>query len=142
LTFREHFGDYQRQLFMVDGGGIPLETADRTGVPYTAYDGPGDVVLEMYERLVEHRTGPPTFYKDFPADVSPLSRRHRADPRLAERWDLVAFGTELGTAYSELTDPVEQRRRLTAQSPAPATPGRATPSATSPPRPDCSCRWS
>ena len=38
------------------------------------------------------------------------------DPRLAERWDLVAFGTELGTAYSELTDPVEQRRRLTAQS--------------------------
>ena len=35
---------------------------------------------------------------------------------MAERWDLVAFGTELGTAYSELTDPVEQRRRLTAQS--------------------------
>ncbi|MFI1794701.1 amino acid--tRNA ligase-related protein [Streptomyces olivaceoviridis] len=89
---------------------------DRTGVPYTAYDGPGDIVLEMYERLVEHRTGPPTFHKDFPADVSPLTRRHRTDPRLAERWDLVAFGTELGTAYSELTDPVEQRRRLTAQS--------------------------
>ncbi|KOV98929.1 MULTISPECIES: bifunctional lysylphosphatidylglycerol synthetase/lysine--tRNA ligase LysX [unclassified Streptomyces] len=89
---------------------------DCTGVPYTADDGPGDVVLEMYERLVEHRTGAPTFYKDFPADVSPLTRRHRADPRLAERWDLVAFGTELGTAYSEQTDPVEQRRRLTEQS--------------------------
>ncbi|MFE1192706.1 phosphatidylglycerol lysyltransferase domain-containing protein [Streptomyces olivaceoviridis] len=89
---------------------------DRTGVPYTAYDGPGDVVLEMYERLVEHRTGPPTFHKGFPADVSPPTRRHRTEPRLAERWDLVAFGTELGTAYSELTDPVEQRRRLTAQS--------------------------
>ncbi|MFF9156760.1 bifunctional lysylphosphatidylglycerol synthetase/lysine--tRNA ligase LysX [Streptomyces sp. NPDC014846] len=89
---------------------------DRTGVPYTADDGPGDVVLEMYERLVEERTGLPTFYKDFPTDVSPLTRQHRADPRLAERWDLVAFGTELGTAYSELTDPVEQRRRLTEQS--------------------------
>ncbi|KUN82528.1 lysine--tRNA ligase [Streptomyces bungoensis] len=89
---------------------------DRTGVPYTADDGPGDVVLEMYERLVEVRTGVPTFYKDFPTGVSPLTRQHRADPRLAERWDLVAFGTELGTAYSELTDPVEQRRRLTAQS--------------------------
>jgi lysyl-tRNA synthetase, class II len=48
--------------------------------------------------------------------VSPLTRQHRDDPRLAERWDLVAFGTELGTAYSELIDPVEQRRRLTAQS--------------------------
>ncbi|MCH5670989.1 bifunctional lysylphosphatidylglycerol synthetase/lysine--tRNA ligase LysX [Streptomyces gilvus] len=89
---------------------------DRAGVPYTADDGRGDVVLEMYERLVEERTQLPTFYKDFPTDVSPLTRRHRTDPRLAERWDLVAFGTELGTAYSELTDPVEQRRRLTAQS--------------------------
>ncbi|QIB42253.1 bifunctional lysylphosphatidylglycerol synthetase/lysine--tRNA ligase LysX [Streptomyces aureoverticillatus] len=89
---------------------------DRAHVPYTIDDGRGDVVLEMYERLVEERTALPTFYKDFPTDVSPLTRQHRADPRLAERWDLVAFGTELGTAYSELTDPVEQRRRLTAQS--------------------------
>ncbi|MEU9991798.1 bifunctional lysylphosphatidylglycerol synthetase/lysine--tRNA ligase LysX [Streptomyces sp. NPDC048045] len=89
---------------------------DRSGVPYTADDGPGDVVLEMYERLVEERTELPTFYKDFPTDVSPLTRQHRTDARLAERWDLVAFGTELGTAYSELTDPVEQRRRLTEQS--------------------------
>ncbi|MDQ8705057.1 bifunctional lysylphosphatidylglycerol synthetase/lysine--tRNA ligase LysX [Streptomyces sp. LHD-70] len=89
---------------------------DRADVPYTPEDGRGDVVLEMYERLVEERTQLPTFYKDFPTDVSPLTRQHRTDPRLAERWDLVAFGTELGTAYSELTDPVEQRRRLTAQS--------------------------
>ncbi|MEU2155265.1 bifunctional lysylphosphatidylglycerol synthetase/lysine--tRNA ligase LysX [Streptomyces sp. NPDC019396] len=89
---------------------------DLAGVPHTPDDTRGDVVLEMYERLVEERTKLPTFYKDFPTDVSPLTRQHRQDPRLAERWDLVAFGTELGTAYSELTDPVEQRRRLTAQS--------------------------
>ncbi len=89
---------------------------DGAGVPHTPDDTRGDVVLEMYERLVEERTLMPTFYKDFPTDVSPLTRQHRRDPRLAERWDLVAFGTELGTAYSELTDPVEQRRRLTAQS--------------------------
>lgn len=74
------------------------------------------VLLELYERLVEPNTTRPTFYTDFPAEVSPLARAHRDDPRLAERWDLVAFGTELGTGYSELTDPVEQRRRLTAQS--------------------------
>lgn len=89
---------------------------DRARVPHAPEDTRGDVVLEMYERLVEERTKLPTFYKDFPTDVSPLTRQHREDPRLAERWDLVAFGTELGTAYSELTDPVEQRRRLTAQS--------------------------
>ena len=70
----------------------------------------------MYERLVEEQTVEPTFYRDFPVEVSPLTRQHRSDPRLAERWDLVAFGTELGTAYSELVDPVVQRERLTAQS--------------------------
>ncbi|MCC3767431.1 bifunctional lysylphosphatidylglycerol synthetase/lysine--tRNA ligase LysX [Streptomyces sp. UNOC14_S4] len=89
---------------------------DAAGVPHKPEDRRGDIVLEMYERLVEERTGLPVFYKDFPTDVSPLTRPHRADPRLAERWDLVAFGTELGTAYSELIDPIEQRRRLTAQS--------------------------
>ncbi len=75
-----------------------------------------DVVLELYEHLVERRTAQPTFYRDFPVEVSPLTRHHRGDPRLAERWDLVAFGTEIATGYSELTDPVEQRARLTAQS--------------------------
>ncbi|QNP74185.1 bifunctional lysylphosphatidylglycerol synthetase/lysine--tRNA ligase LysX [Streptomyces roseirectus] len=98
--------------------GLPAlrRLCDKAAVPYGDGDGRGDVVLEMYERLVEERTQLPTFYKDFPTDVSPLTRQHRADPRVAERWDLVAFGTELGTAYSELTDPVEQRRRLTEQS--------------------------
>ena len=76
----------------------------------------GEVLVEMYERLVEPRTTRPTFYTDFPVEVAPLTRAHRHDGRLAERWDLVALGVELGTGYSELTDPVEQRRRLTAQS--------------------------
>ena len=76
----------------------------------------GQVVLEMYERLVEKQTVEPTFYRDFPVEVSPLTRQHRTDPRLAERWDLVAFGAEIGTGYSELVDPVVQRERLTAQS--------------------------
>src|SRR5207248_7086135 len=90
--------------------------ASRAGVPYQEAWGHGQLVLECYERLVEHKTVAPTFYTDFPVDVSPLTRAHREDPRLAERWDLVAFGMEIGTAYTELVDPVEQRRRLTAQS--------------------------
>jgi lysyl-tRNA synthetase, class II len=76
----------------------------------------GQVVLELYEHLVEARTHEPTFYRDFPVEVSPLTREHRSDPRLAERWDLVAFGAEIGTGYSELVDPVQERQRLTAQS--------------------------
>jgi lysyl-tRNA synthetase class 2 len=89
---------------------------DAAGVPYDPAWTHGPLVLEMYEHLVEDRTVLPTFYRDFPKEVSPLTRAHRDDPRLAERWDLVAFGTEIGTAYSELVDPVEQRERLTAQS--------------------------
>jgi lysyl-tRNA synthetase class 2 len=86
------------------------------GVQVERSAGHGDLVLELYERLVEATTVAPTFYVDFPVDVSPLTRSHRLDGRLAERWDLVAFGAELATAYTELVDPVEQRRRLTAQS--------------------------
>ncbi|ALG83327.1 bifunctional lysylphosphatidylglycerol synthetase/lysine--tRNA ligase LysX [Gordonia phthalatica] len=76
----------------------------------------GHLVLELYEHLVEDRTTFPTFYKDFPTSTSPLTRGHRSVDGVAERWDLVAWGVELGTAYTELTDPVEQRRRLTEQS--------------------------
>ncbi|HKS43757.1 MAG TPA: bifunctional lysylphosphatidylglycerol synthetase/lysine--tRNA ligase LysX [Amycolatopsis sp.] len=78
--------------------------------------GRGDLVLKAFEHLVEPATVRPTFYTDYPSDVSPLTRQHRRDPRLAERWDLIAFGAEIGTAYTELTDPLEQRRRLEAQS--------------------------
>ena len=84
--------------------------------PYHTHWDAGAVVLEMYEHLVEDQTEAPTFYKDFPTSVSPLTRPHRSMPGVAERWDLVAWGVELGTAYSELTDPVEQRRRLQEQS--------------------------
>jgi len=89
---------------------------DAAQVPYLTHWDAGAVVLEMYEHLVEDRTEAPTFYKDFPTSVSPLTRPHRSIPGVAERWDLVAWGVELGTAYSELTDPVEQRRRLQEQS--------------------------
>jgi lysyl-tRNA synthetase, class II len=98
----------------------PLATlrslCDKVEIPYDPKWNRGAVLLEMYEHLVESKTTEPTFYKDFPTEVSPLTRQHRVDPRLAERWDLVAFGVELGTAYSELIDAQEQRRRLTEQS--------------------------
>ncbi len=76
----------------------------------------GQIVLELYEHQLEDTTQSPVFYADFPKDVSPLTREHRTDSELAERWDLVAFGAEVGTAYTELNDPMEQRKRLTEQS--------------------------
>jgi lysyl-tRNA synthetase class 2 len=93
-----------------------LKLCEKADVPLQPEWNRAQVILEMHERLVEKKTVEPTFYRDFPVEVSPLTRQHRSDPRLAEKWDLVAFGSELGTGYSELVDPVEERARLTAQS--------------------------
>jgi lysyl-tRNA synthetase, class II len=76
----------------------------------------GEIVLELYEKLVEHTLVQPTFVRDYPVEVRPLARPHRDDPRLAEAWDLIIGGVEIAPAYSELVDPVEQRRRLVEQS--------------------------
>ncbi len=71
----------------------------------------GVLVTRLYEQLVVPATGPPVFYVDFPLESSPTARAHRSEPGLAERWDLVAFGTTIASACSGLADPVEQRRR-------------------------------
>ena len=76
----------------------------------------GFVLEEIYGELCEGQTTTPVFYTDFPKENAPLTRPHREDPRLAEKWDLVIFGAEQGTAYSELVDPVDQRERLVSQS--------------------------
>lgn len=92
------------------------QLSDGVGVLWQDTWDAGQIVLELYEQLVEAATVMPTFYIDFPTSVSPLTRSRDDNPDLVERWDLVAFGMELATAYSELTDPLEQRRRLRAQS--------------------------
>ncbi|NED98860.1 lysine--tRNA ligase [Phytoactinopolyspora halotolerans] len=78
--------------------------------------GHGEIVLELFEKLVEHTITTPTFVCDYPESVRPLARPHRDDPRLVEAWDLIIAGVELAPAYSELVDPVVQRARLEAQS--------------------------
>ncbi|MGI5323145.1 bifunctional lysylphosphatidylglycerol synthetase/lysine--tRNA ligase LysX [Actinomadura nitritigenes] len=90
--------------------------AERVGLNFDPAWGQGKIVQELFEELVEEQLTAPTFVRDYPAETSPLTRPHRADPRLAEKWDLIVFGMELGTAYSELIDPILQRQRLTEQS--------------------------
>jgi lysyl-tRNA synthetase class 2 len=89
--------------------------AERNGVPLHDAWGPGKVVQEMFEKLVEETIVQPTFVCDFPREVSPLARPHRDDPGLTEHFDLVAGGIELVTAFSELTDPIEQRAKFELQ---------------------------
>ena len=75
-----------------------------------------EVIVELYEQLVEDHLLAPTFITDYPAAVKPLAKPHRSKPGLVEAWDLIVAGVELAPAYSELNDPVEQRRRLVEQS--------------------------
>jgi len=77
--------------------------------------GPGKVVTEIYEKAVEPQLVGPVFVTDHPLEVSPLARVHRDDPALVERFEAVVLGRELANAFSELNDPVDQRRRLEEQ---------------------------
>ncbi|MEX1046004.1 MAG: lysine--tRNA ligase [Actinomycetota bacterium] len=86
--------------------------AEKHGVPLDEAWGPGKIVQEMFEKLVEPNIVEPTFVMDFPREVSPLARPHRDDPGLTEHFDLVIGGLELVTAFSELTDPDEQRAKF------------------------------
>jgi lysyl-tRNA synthetase class 2 len=88
---------------------------DRLGVPRQAGWGPGKLVLELYEKLVEPHLVGPVFVTDYPREVSPLARVHRRDPALVERFEAVVLGRELANAFSELNDPVDQRQRFEAQ---------------------------
>ncbi|HEX2192751.1 MAG TPA: lysine--tRNA ligase [Acidimicrobiales bacterium] len=89
--------------------------ADRVGVAAEESWGPGKLVLEIYEKTTEPELWGPVFVLDYPTEVSPLARRHRSRPGLAERFEAIVAGRELANAFSELVDPDEQRARFEAQ---------------------------
>jgi lysyl-tRNA synthetase class 2 len=91
------------------------ELCDAHEVPWRDGYGAGKLLLELYEKTTEHSLWHPTFVIDYPAEVSPLSRPHRDDPLLVERFEGIVVGRELCNGFSELTDPTEQRARFDSQ---------------------------
>lgn len=75
----------------------------------------GKIVEEIFEVFVEPFLIEPTFIIDFPIEISPLAKRHRDDPNLVERFEPYIFGREIGNAFSELNDPIDQRKRFERQ---------------------------
>jgi len=90
--------------------------AERHDVSYEEEWGAQKLIMHLFGELVEPTLIQPTFVCDYPPLAQPLARPHRSDPNLIEAWDLIIGGTERGTGFSELIDPVIQRERLTAQS--------------------------
>jgi lysyl-tRNA synthetase class 2 len=89
--------------------------ARELGLNVLAGDGPGKIATLLFEHLCEDRLIQPTFVYDFPTEVSPLSKQKPDDPDTVERFELYVGGFEVANAFSELNDPVEQRRRFEAQ---------------------------
>ncbi len=75
----------------------------------------GRLLYEVFDRVVEEKLVQPTFILDYPVEVSPLAKKKASDPRLTERFEFFITAREMGNAFSELNDPLDQRERFLAQ---------------------------
>ena len=91
------------------------ETAKGLGLEVDETMGVGKLIDEIFGEKCEHHYIQPTFITDYPKEMSPLTKEHRSNKRLTERFELMVNGKELANAYSELNDPIDQRERFEEQ---------------------------
>jgi len=103
-----------RDISGLDEDGLRALAAE-LGVEVDASMGKGKIIDEIFGEKCEGRYIQPTFITDYPIEMSPLTKRHRDNPELTERFELMVNGKELANAYSELNDPIDQYERFVEQ---------------------------
>ncbi|NLK17188.1 MAG: lysine--tRNA ligase [Clostridiales bacterium] len=98
----------------LDAGQAKRILADK-GLDTQKSDTWGELLYLAFDQLVEDKLIQPTFVIDYPIEVSPLAKRKKGDPRLAERFEFFVMAREMGNAYSELNDPIDQKERFLRQ---------------------------
>src|SRR5207248_9021112 len=101
-------GDLRDRVFLA-------KELTRLGVTHEKHQGWGALQMMLFETLAEKHLVQPTFVTDFPAEVSPLSRRRDSDPELADRFELFVDAKEIANGFSELNDPDDQAARFLEQ---------------------------
>ena len=91
------------------------DTAKGLGIEVDETMGVGKLIDEIFGEKCEHHYIQPTFITDYPKEMSPLTKEHRSNPKLTERFELMVNGKELANAYSELNDPIDQKERFEEQ---------------------------
>lgn len=92
-----------------------LKWGRQMGLKFMDTERHGKILMKIFEAVVEEKLIQPTFVYNYPVEASPLSRRSDTDPSIAERFELFIAGKEIANAFSELNDPVDQRRRFIEQ---------------------------
>ncbi|MDX1830319.1 MAG: lysine--tRNA ligase [Lutibacter sp.] len=91
------------------------EVCEKVGIEVDETMGIGKMIDELFGEKCEHTYIQPTFITDYPKEMSPLTKEHRSNPALTERFELMVNGKELANAYSELNDPIDQKERFEEQ---------------------------
>ena len=118
MTMAEAVEKYTGLDFMAvsdDTEAVAMAKSIGVELPETAPATWGNALYEVFDQKVEEKLIQPTFITMHPVDVSPLAKRSAKDPRLTERFELFICHSEMGNAFSELNDPVDQRQRFQRQ---------------------------
>ena len=99
-------GDAEAAVALAKSVGVDMDGVDKTW---------GNALYETFDQKVEETLVQPTFITMYPVEVSPLAKRSPSDPYLTERYEMFVCGCEMGNAFSELNDPIDQKQRFQKQ---------------------------